>query len=194
MIEVLWMLEETTGGYKGCTAAWINPCFLCVYACLPVEFRECLWGRPAEPPVCVGADEPRAADPYGRAFSSLSRPKVSAQSSEPAGEVSADGPCAAGPPPHQVYTNPQSHKPTTGAEIQDKDFYRSLSEINNLSICALMSLFSFLRQKISKEEIPEVSGTIRDLEAEWDRKWMDTLNETPLVSFLNEDPVSGEPN
>ncbi|XP_034425356.1 HAUS augmin-like complex subunit 6 isoform X1 [Hippoglossus hippoglossus] len=48
-----------------------------------------------------------------------------------------------------------------------------------------------IRQKISKEEIPEVSGTIRDLEAEWDRKWMDTLNETPLVSFLNEDPALG---
>ncbi|XP_060922196.1 HAUS augmin-like complex subunit 6 [Limanda limanda] len=48
-----------------------------------------------------------------------------------------------------------------------------------------------IRQKISKEEIPEVSGTIRDLEAEWDRKWMDTLKETPIVSFLNEDPALG---
>ncbi|XP_019951067.2 HAUS augmin-like complex subunit 6 [Paralichthys olivaceus] len=48
-----------------------------------------------------------------------------------------------------------------------------------------------IRQNISKEEIPEVRSTIRDLEAEWDRKWMDTLNETPLVSFLNEDPALG---
>lgn len=28
------------------------------------------------------------------------------------------------------------------------------------------------------------------MEAEWDRKWMDTLKDTPLISFLNEDPVS----
>ncbi|AWP00939.1 putative HAUS augmin-like complex subunit 6 isoform 2 [Scophthalmus maximus] len=48
-----------------------------------------------------------------------------------------------------------------------------------------------IRQKISKEEIPEVRSTIRELEAEWDRKWMDTLKETPLVSFLNEDPALG---
>ncbi|XP_053272091.1 HAUS augmin-like complex subunit 6 isoform X1 [Pleuronectes platessa] len=48
-----------------------------------------------------------------------------------------------------------------------------------------------IRQNISKEEIPEVSGTIRDLEAEWDRKWRDTLKETPLFSFLNEDPALG---
>lgn len=49
----------------------------------------------------------------------------------------------------------------------------------------------FPRQRISKEEIPEVRSTIRELEAAWDRKWMDTLKDTPLVSFLNEDPVSG---
>lgn len=54
-----------------------------------------------------------------------------------------------------------------------------------------MSLFFSSRQKISKEEIPEVSSGIKELEAEWDRKWMDTLKDAPLVSFLNEDPVSG---
>nr|XP_046236915.1 HAUS augmin-like complex subunit 6 isoform X2 [Scatophagus argus] len=48
-----------------------------------------------------------------------------------------------------------------------------------------------IRQKISKEGIPEVKSTIRELEAEWDRKWMDTLKDTPLVSFLNEDPALG---
>ncbi|XP_070710675.1 HAUS augmin-like complex subunit 6 [Pempheris klunzingeri] len=48
-----------------------------------------------------------------------------------------------------------------------------------------------IRQKISKEGIPEVRSTIRELEAEWDRKWMDTLKDTPLVSFLNEDPALG---
>lgn len=52
-------------------------------------------------------------------------------------------------------------------------------------------VFTFpTRQKISKEGIPEVKSTIRELEAEWDRKWRDTLKNTPLVSFLNEDPVS----
>eukprot|EP00064_Thunnus_orientalis_P001144 superscaffoldBa00000074_g1146 len=49
---------------------------------------------------------------------------------------------------------------------------------------------NLIRQKISKEEIPEVSSGIRELEAEWDRKWMDILKDTPLVSFLNEDPAS----
>ncbi|KAK2863232.1 hypothetical protein Q5P01_002765 [Channa striata] len=48
-----------------------------------------------------------------------------------------------------------------------------------------------IRQKISKEEIPEVRNTIRELEAEWDRKWMDTLKDAPLVSFLSEDPALG---
>ncbi|XP_054457348.1 HAUS augmin-like complex subunit 6 [Anoplopoma fimbria] len=48
-----------------------------------------------------------------------------------------------------------------------------------------------IRQRISKEEIPEVRSTIRELEVAWDRKWMDTLKDTPLVSFLNEDPALG---
>lgn len=60
------------------------------------------------------------------------------------------------------------------------------------SVLTLFFIFFFFssRQKISKEGIPEVRGTIRELEAEWDRKWLDTLKDTPLVSFLNEDPVS----
>ncbi|XP_061921184.1 HAUS augmin-like complex subunit 6 isoform X1 [Entelurus aequoreus] len=48
-----------------------------------------------------------------------------------------------------------------------------------------------LRLKSSKEEIPEVRRSIRDLEAEWDRKWINTLKETPLISFLNEDQAPG---
>ncbi|XP_034532368.1 HAUS augmin-like complex subunit 6 [Notolabrus celidotus] len=48
-----------------------------------------------------------------------------------------------------------------------------------------------IRQKISKEGIPEVRSTIRELEAEWDRRWIDTLKDIPLVSFLNEDPALG---
>ncbi|XP_035849650.1 HAUS augmin-like complex subunit 6 isoform X2 [Sander lucioperca] len=55
---------------------------------------------------------------------------------------------------------------------------------------ALQNL-QLLRQRISKEEIPEVRSTIRELEAAWDRKWMDTLKDTPLLSFLNEDPALG---
>ncbi|XP_041821248.1 HAUS augmin-like complex subunit 6 isoform X2 [Chelmon rostratus] len=47
------------------------------------------------------------------------------------------------------------------------------------------------REKISKEGIPELRSAIRELEAEWDRKWMDTLKDTPLLSFLNEDPALG---
>ncbi|XP_069026454.1 HAUS augmin-like complex subunit 6 [Embiotoca jacksoni] len=48
-----------------------------------------------------------------------------------------------------------------------------------------------IRQKISKEEIPEVRNAIRELEADWDKKWMDTLRVMPLMSFLNEDPALG---
>ncbi|CAJ1086359.1 HAUS augmin-like complex subunit 6 [Xyrichtys novacula] len=48
-----------------------------------------------------------------------------------------------------------------------------------------------IRQKISKEGIPEVRSTIKELEVEWDRKWIGTLKDTPLVSFLNEDPALG---
>lgn len=43
---------------------------------------------------------------------------------------------------------------------------------------------------MAREGIPDVRNSIRELEAEWDRKWMDTLKDTPLASFLNEDPVS----
>lgn len=56
---------------------------------------------------------------------------------------------------------------------------------------SVLTAFVFPRQRISKEEIPEVRTTIKELEAAWDRKWMDTLRDTPLVSFLNDDPVSG---
>ncbi|KAJ0006563.1 hypothetical protein NQD34_013836 [Periophthalmus magnuspinnatus] len=48
-----------------------------------------------------------------------------------------------------------------------------------------------IRQKISKEEVPEVKAAIRELELEWDRKWSDVLQTTPLTAFLNEDPALG---
>ncbi|KAI3376501.1 hypothetical protein L3Q82_016953 [Scortum barcoo] len=54
----------------------------------------------------------------------------------------------------------------------------------------VMQDLHLVRQKISKEGIPEIKSTIKELEAEWDRKWMETLKDTPLVSFLSEDPAS----
>lgn len=53
---------------------------------------------------------------------------------------------------------------------------------------ALPKLHS-IRQKISREGIPEVRSAIRELESQWDRKWKDTLKETPLASFLYGDPT-----
>uniref|UniRef100_A0A8C7YYU2 HAUS augmin-like complex subunit 6 N-terminal domain-containing protein n=1 Tax=Oryzias sinensis TaxID=183150 RepID=A0A8C7YYU2_9TELE len=47
------------------------------------------------------------------------------------------------------------------------------------------------RQKISKEEIPQLRFAIKELEADWDRRWMDTLEGNPLMSFLNNDPTLG---
>lgn len=48
-----------------------------------------------------------------------------------------------------------------------------------------------IRQKLSKEEIPEVKTAIKDMELEWDQKWSDILQHTPLTNFLNEDPALG---
>lgn len=48
------------------------------------------------------------------------------------------------------------------------------------------------RQKISKEEIPEVRNATRKLEVDWDRRWRDALEDKPLASFLSDDPVSGD--
>ncbi|XP_072315294.1 HAUS augmin-like complex subunit 6 [Eucyclogobius newberryi] len=48
-----------------------------------------------------------------------------------------------------------------------------------------------IRQRISKEEAPQVKKVIRELEQEWDRKWCDVLQNTPLTAFLNEDPALG---
>ncbi|KAM7366168.1 hypothetical protein PAMP_015633 [Pampus punctatissimus] len=61
----------------------------------------------------------------------------------------------------------------------------------SLQMARVLQDLNLIRQKISKEEIPEVSSGIKELETEWDRKWMDTLKDTPLVSFLNEDPALG---
>ncbi|XP_017269823.1 HAUS augmin-like complex subunit 6 [Kryptolebias marmoratus] len=48
-----------------------------------------------------------------------------------------------------------------------------------------------IRQKLSKEEIPEIRNAVRELEADWDKRWTETLKGTPLVSFLKEDPALG---
>ncbi|XP_076581223.1 HAUS augmin-like complex subunit 6 [Chaetodon auriga] len=60
-----------------------------------------------------------------------------------------------------------------------------------LQMARVLQNLHLTRQKISKEGIPELRSAIRELETEWDRKWMDTLKETPLLSFLNEDPALG---
>ncbi|KAG7260754.1 hypothetical protein CRUP_015133 [Coryphaenoides rupestris] len=46
-----------------------------------------------------------------------------------------------------------------------------------------------LRQKILKEEIPEVRDATRRLQADWDRRWRDTLENKPLASFPSDDPA-----
>lgn len=49
--------------------------------------------------------------------------------------------------------------------------------------------FVFARHKISMEEIPEVKNATQKLQADWDRRWRNTLEEKPLASFLSGDPV-----
>ncbi|XP_038130711.1 HAUS augmin-like complex subunit 6 [Cyprinodon tularosa] len=58
-------------------------------------------------------------------------------------------------------------------------------------MCRVLQDLRLIRQKLSKEEIPEVKRAIRELQASWEQKWMHTLKEKPLVSFLNEDPALG---
>lgn len=128
-----------------CTACkWINHYIdkshhrVFLSACVPVEFRECVWGWPAEPPVCVGADEPRAAAPEGGALSGLACPQASAQSSAPAGEMSADGPGTAEPPSHQVYINPCSLDQMLSPTCRTGGFCSAFSQMYSL-------IFRFLR-------------------------------------------------
>lgn len=75
-----------------------------------------------------------------------------------------------------------SHCPQTllvPEQIQEKcqQMSRVLQDLNHI------------RQKISKEEAPEVKTAIKELELEWDTKWNDVLQNTPLTTFLNEDPA-----
>ncbi|XP_048827412.1 HAUS augmin-like complex subunit 6 [Brienomyrus brachyistius] len=44
-------------------------------------------------------------------------------------------------------------------------------------------------RKVTKEEIPEVKGSIQKMQELWDRKWAESLGRTPLQSFLTEDPA-----
>ncbi|XP_011605069.2 HAUS augmin-like complex subunit 6 [Takifugu rubripes] len=55
---------------------------------------------------------------------------------------------------------------------------------------ALQSL-QLLRQKISKDAIPEARNGVQELEADWDRKWSQTLRDSPLAAFLQEDHAVG---
>lgn len=54
----------------------------------------------------------------------------------------------------------------------------------------LASDSSLYRHKISKDAIPEARNCIQELEADWDRKWSETLKDSPLAAFLQEDLVS----
>uniref|UniRef100_A0A4W4GMT8 HAUS augmin-like complex subunit 6 N-terminal domain-containing protein n=1 Tax=Electrophorus electricus TaxID=8005 RepID=A0A4W4GMT8_ELEEL len=44
-------------------------------------------------------------------------------------------------------------------------------------------------RKLVKKDIPHVKSSIKSLEEDWVRKWSECLSHTPLISFLNEDPV-----
>uniref|UniRef100_H3CP05 HAUS augmin-like complex subunit 6 N-terminal domain-containing protein n=1 Tax=Tetraodon nigroviridis TaxID=99883 RepID=H3CP05_TETNG len=51
---------------------------------------------------------------------------------------------------------------------------------------ALQSL-QLIRQKISREAVPEARSRIRELEAGWDRRWSEGRQESPLAAFLQEE-------
>lgn len=82
---------------------------VCARACFPAECREHVRGRSAQPPVRAGADEPRSTAPEGRALSRRRCPCNPAQSSAPAGKMSADGPCAARSKPPEVHISTHTH-------------------------------------------------------------------------------------
>ncbi|XP_072542947.1 HAUS augmin-like complex subunit 6 [Salminus brasiliensis] len=46
-----------------------------------------------------------------------------------------------------------------------------------------------LRRNLAKGDIPQTKNSIKKLEVDWEKKWAECLRHTPLISFLNEDPV-----
>ncbi|XP_062849230.1 HAUS augmin-like complex subunit 6 [Trichomycterus rosablanca] len=46
-----------------------------------------------------------------------------------------------------------------------------------------------IRRKMAKEDIPQTKHSINKLEVDWERKWAECLQQTSLITFLNEDPV-----
>ncbi|KAL4641558.1 HAUS augmin-like complex subunit 6 isoform X1 [Arapaima gigas] len=52
-----------------------------------------------------------------------------------------------------------------------------------------LEAFRLTRRKITKEDIPEVKGSIQEMQATWEKKWADCLKKMPLVSFLKNDPA-----
>ncbi|KAI5609539.1 HAUS augmin-like complex subunit 6, partial [Silurus asotus] len=46
-----------------------------------------------------------------------------------------------------------------------------------------------MRRKLTKEDIPQIKSNIKKLELDWEKKWAECLSRTPLISFLNDDPV-----
>ncbi|CAN9509516.1 unnamed protein product [Ophioblennius macclurei] len=49
---------------------------------------------------------------------------------------------------------------------------------------------TLMREKIAEEEV-KFSHAIREQEAVWDQKWMETVKKIPLASFLIDDPADG---
>ncbi|KAM8881246.1 HAUS augmin-like complex subunit 6 [Synchiropus picturatus] len=80
---------------------------------------------------------------------------------------------------HNVSNSPKLELSTFSLQNYSEQMTRHLQDLR------------LTRQKISKEEIPEVQCSIHELEAEWDRKWTELLKETPLASFLNKDSAPG---
>ncbi|XP_051757185.1 HAUS augmin-like complex subunit 6 isoform X1 [Ctenopharyngodon idella] len=46
-----------------------------------------------------------------------------------------------------------------------------------------------IRQKLIKEDAAEIKVSIRRIEEDWENKWAECLKNTPLTSFLKEDPA-----
>lgn len=50
--------------------------------------------------------------------------------------------------------------------------------------------FNLSRRKLIKEDATEIKVSITRMEEDWENKWAVCLKNTPLTSFLIEDPVS----
>ncbi|XP_028840062.1 HAUS augmin-like complex subunit 6 [Denticeps clupeoides] len=70
------------------------------------------------------------------------------------------------------------------AELRPETLQEKVLALN----CALDTLKN-MRRKLVKEAIPKAKSSIKQLEADWDKKWSDHLKHDPLTSFLSTDPA-----